>query len=191
MIEFRPGGCRRHRDALIDFIDRREPGPRTDAALQHVERCRACEDALEATALTIAALRRLVAATEPSEPAADAWARLRARVDRPRAALWRWRSTLAGVALSAGLVATLVAPRAIWHPSPQLSQDGQAVALATDLSSRLEWRRAFERRNLPVPEPPTTNVLLIQPSAATWTGPDGHRVTFEAQAVTPPTGRLN
>ena len=35
--------CVRHREALVDFVDRREMGPGTAAALTHLDHCRACE----------------------------------------------------------------------------------------------------------------------------------------------------
>lgn len=101
--------CVDHRAALIDFVDRRDLGPATAAALDHLDRCRSCEAELSGIALAIAALRRLHGDVQRVEPPADAWLRLRARVERP-AEVWRWRTTLAGLTASALLVAVLVAP---------------------------------------------------------------------------------
>ncbi|HEV8489604.1 MAG TPA: hypothetical protein VGQ58_07450 [Candidatus Limnocylindrales bacterium] len=101
--------CGRHRAALIDFVDRRELGSATAAALSHLDRCRACEEELSAIALTIAALRRLRRDVDGEEPAADAWLRLRARIQRPINP-WAWRATLGGLVGSTLLVAVFVAP---------------------------------------------------------------------------------
>jgi hypothetical protein len=184
MIELRAPGCLRHRDALIDFIDRREVGPETAPALVHLERCRACEWELESTALAITALRRLVAEAEPLEPSPDAWSRLRARVDRPRAALWRWRTTLAGIAVSAGLVATLVAPRAIWQPRLAVSQDGYRVSSSQDASVLIERMRALQRPPLPQDQITILAPPNLAPSDTSWAGPDG--LGYKVTAPTEP-----
>jgi hypothetical protein len=73
-------GCTRYRPVLIDFIDRREVGTDTRAALAHLDRCTRCTEVIESTMLTITALRRLGDETATAEPAADAWPRLRVRV---------------------------------------------------------------------------------------------------------------
>lgn len=104
--------CGRHRAALIDFVDRRELGSATAAALSHLDHCRTCEEELSAIALTIAALRRWRREVEGEEPAADAWLRLRARIQRPIDP-WAWRSTLGGLVGSTLLVAVFVAPIAL------------------------------------------------------------------------------
>ncbi len=101
--------CVDHRAALIDFVDRRERGPMTAAALGHLDRCRSCEEDLAGIAMAIAALRRLHHDVATVEPAADAWLRLRARIQR-RGDPWRWRTTLAGLTTSTLLVGMLVAP---------------------------------------------------------------------------------
>jgi hypothetical protein len=104
--------CGTHRAALIDFVDRRALGSATAAALSHLDRCRACEEELSGIALAIAALRRLHREVDGEEPAADAWLRLRARVQRPIDP-WRWRASLGGLAGSLMLVAVLVGPMAL------------------------------------------------------------------------------
>ena len=150
--------CARHRDALLDFVDRRETGPGTDAALDHLDRCRGCEWDLEATALAVAALRRLHREARVVEPPADAWERLRARVERPRAAVWRWRTTLAGLAVGAGLVATIIAPASVWEKrSAYLQEPGAEVAvfdaqrLAEHRAETLVLDQQRQLRNDPVP----------------------------------------
>jgi hypothetical protein len=104
--------CGRHRATLIDFVDRRELGSATAAALSHLDRCRTCEEELSAIALTIAALRRLHREVDGEEPAADAWLRLRERVQRPINP-WAWRASLGGLVSSTLLVAIFVAPVAL------------------------------------------------------------------------------
>jgi hypothetical protein len=101
--------CRRLRPVLVDFVDRGEVGPVTSAALVHLDRCQRCRDALEATASTIAALRRLGAEVAREEPPAEAWPRLRTtlHVGRRRPAVM---SPLVGLALSMAIVAVVVGP---------------------------------------------------------------------------------
>jgi len=101
--------CTAHQAALIDFVDRRELGSATSAALGHLDRCRSCEEDLAGIALAIAALRRLHRGVDTLEPPADAWLRLRSRIQR-RGDPWRWRATLGGLTVSTLLVAVLVAP---------------------------------------------------------------------------------
>jgi hypothetical protein len=127
--------CGTHRAALIDFVDRRALGSATAAALSHLDRCRACEEELSGIALAIAALRRLHREVEGEEPAADAWLRLRARVQRPIDP-WRWRATLGGLASSVMLVAVLVGPTALGgrdletaSQEPWLQQETRVEAL--------------------------------------------------------------
>jgi len=101
-------GCRRHRPALLDFVDRGEVGPKTGPALDHLERCPRCTQMLDATVLTIAALRRLGDEVARAEPRADSWPALRARISE-------WRpagvfSPLAGMAMAIALCVLLVAP---------------------------------------------------------------------------------
>jgi hypothetical protein len=104
--------CGTHRAALIDFVDRRALGSATAAALSHLDRCRACEEELAGIALAIAALRRLHREVDGEEPAADAWLRLRARIQRPIDP-WPWRATLGGLVGSVMLVAVFVGPMAL------------------------------------------------------------------------------
>ena len=190
MIDLRARACGRHRERLVDFIDRREVGPHTSVALAHLDHCRACEWELEATALTITALRRLVAEAEALEPAPDAWERLRARVDRPRAALWRWRTTLAGIALGAGLVGTLVAPRAIWHPRYVVSQDGYPVATSQDAAGFIERNRAMQRPPLPADQITILVPLSAPPTGQKWAGPDGRGYVVQVITEAPPQGHV-
>jgi hypothetical protein len=105
--------CRRHRAALVDFVDRGEIEPRTRAALAHLEVCRSCEVELERTAQAITALRRLGLEAAMAEPSADAWPRLRARVTSPSAGGLRWGSGLGATVVGAALVAAIGLPMAL------------------------------------------------------------------------------
>lgn len=102
--------CSRHRALLVDFVDRGEVRPATAAALAHLDRCERCTEAIESTMLTITALRRLGDAGIDVEPRADAWPRLRARVESLGPRRPAVMSPLAGVAMSFGIVAVLVLP---------------------------------------------------------------------------------
>jgi anti-sigma factor RsiW len=102
-------GCTRYRPLLIDFVDRGEVRPETRAALTHLDRCSRCTEVVESTMLTITALRRLGDDAAGEEPEADAWPRLKVRIQR-----WPRRpavmSPIAGIAMSFAIVAVLVLP---------------------------------------------------------------------------------
>jgi hypothetical protein len=102
-------GCSRFRPILIDFVDRGEVRPETGAALAHLDRCTRCTEIIDSTMLTITALRRMGDDAADAEPGADAWPRLRVRIQG-----WRRRpismSPLAGIAMSFAIVAVLVLP---------------------------------------------------------------------------------
>ena len=103
--------CGRHRAALLDFVDRGEvTDPATNLALAHLDRCDRCVAELETTVLAITALRRLGEDASRVEPAADAWPRLRARLDRWRPVRWAVMSPTTGMVMSVALVAVLIAP---------------------------------------------------------------------------------
>jgi hypothetical protein len=174
--------CARHRAALLDFVDRRESGPATSAALDHLDRCAACTWELEATALAIMALRRLHDEVAEAEPAADGWGRLRARVTRPREAVWRWRASLAGVAIGAGLVATIIAPTSHFSARTTLLEEAGlepgligAIRLAEQLEERavLDQQRATRTGPVPIVRTVAPLVVPVVAPVATWAGPDG------------------
>jgi hypothetical protein len=104
------GSCTRHRRLLVDFVDRGEIQPGTSAALAHLDRCSRCLAAIEATMLTITALRRLGDAATGIEPRPDAWPRLRARVEALRPRQPRFMSPVAGIAMSFAIVVVIVVP---------------------------------------------------------------------------------
>lgn len=112
------GGCPEHRFALVEFAARRASGPGVTRALDHVEGCRACEDALAATTLVLHGLRRLHEETARAEPSADGWARLRARLAARRREPSRLLSGLPGILVAAGLCAAVAGPGVIGGRGP-------------------------------------------------------------------------
>ena len=101
--------CRRHRTALIDFVDRRERGPKTPAALDHLARCERCEREMAEFALTIVALRRagreLAAVPVPCADVA------RVVPPTPRPSGWSWRLQVGSLLTCAAIVGLVVLPR--------------------------------------------------------------------------------
>jgi hypothetical protein len=198
MIERLGPECDGYRAALLDFVDRREIGPRTRAALTHLDRCRSCECELEATALAITALRRLWAEASRIEPSDDAWSRLRARVDRPRGSLWRWRSSLGGLMVGAGLAAALVAPAGIWTRQPAVIQEvgfdasfSAALRLA-EQRAESDWLRQQRLvRVVPASPEPAARPSPLDGTGGHWLGPDGLGVTAVVLGTEPPAGRAD
>jgi hypothetical protein len=105
--------CRRHRAALVDFVDRGEIEPRTRAALAHLDVCRTCEMELERTAQAITALRRLGLEAAMAEPSPEAWLRLRDRVTSQPVGGMRWGSGLGATVVGMALVAAIGLPFAL------------------------------------------------------------------------------
>ncbi len=187
--------CDRHRDRLIDFADRHDPHDVTAEALDHLDRCPACREEIEATFLAIVALRRLQAEAGRAEPPADAWPRLRARVVR-RAQVWRWRTSLAGLAVGAGLAATILAPRALWQPvGGYLQEAGTQPTIFSEL--RMAEDRAesmvfdhWRATRIPAPAAPAAPEPAAPPDATRWSGPDGLPVHVDLDESKPPATRV-
>ncbi|HYC07354.1 MAG TPA: hypothetical protein VEG29_05465 [Candidatus Binatia bacterium] len=168
--------CSRYRFDLEAFVDRREVGPTTAAALAHLETCQSCEEEIEQLALAVYALRRLgteaqvagdeavgtmdeidgriVTGTEvgTAGPASDdptGWTALRARVDRAREPVWRWRAQLAGALVGAGLVAAFIGPASIQRgTSGVLDEAAGGPVVAVDPARRdILAEEAWMRRN--------------------------------------------
>ncbi|GAC1664533.1 MAG: hypothetical protein NVS9B8_04970 [Candidatus Limnocylindrales bacterium] len=112
MIDWKRG-CARFRPALVDFVDRGEVRPATGAALAELDVCSPCTEVVEATMLTVTALRRMGDEAGSIEPASDAWPRLRARLEGLRRP-WRRRSVLlspvTGLVMSVAIVTVLILP---------------------------------------------------------------------------------
>ena len=161
------GSCRRHRAALIDFVDRGDLSDSAEAAFSHLERCGRCVTELEATALTITALRRLGDAMARQEPRPDAWPRLRDRITRRS----RVRSVLmapaTGMAMSLAIVAVMVIPLSlgtgeatILAPTAVPAVIGSALELSVD-------------RSRPIALSTRSTQVAISIDPARWAGPDG------------------
>ena len=102
--------CRRHRAALLDFVDHGQIGPPTADALAHLEGCDSCTEMLDSTVLAIAALRRLGDDAARIEPPLDSWPRLRVRLTARRPGRVAIVSPLGGMVMTIALAALLVAP---------------------------------------------------------------------------------
>lgn len=162
-------GCGAHRAALIEFADRRADGPHVRAALDHVDRCRSCEDDLAATTLILHALRRLHEETSRVQPAPDGWARLRARLAVTRREPSRLLSGLPGIVAAAALCAALLGPSVLvgggppeiyneaprGAPSPYMVfEQSRERALSEGLIAEPELRRPY--RGIRIAPPPVT-----------------------------------
>ena len=77
-----PPSCRAHREALVEFVDRRRPQSVPVAALDHLDRCPRCTADLTEIALTIAALRQLARDIALVDAPPTAWTGIRARLQR-------------------------------------------------------------------------------------------------------------
>jgi hypothetical protein len=120
--------CRRHRAALLNFIDHGLMGPETGEALAHLEGCDSCTEMLDSTVLAIAALRRLGDEAARIEPPPDAWPRLRARLTTRRPSRVSIVSPLGGMVMTIALAAILVAPLRLSHGS---ATDGVADSVGS------------------------------------------------------------
>jgi hypothetical protein len=162
-------GCAGHRTALLDFATHRAGGPEVLRALDHVDRCRTCEDELAMTTLVLHALRRLHEETMRAEPAADGWGRLRARLAATRREPSRLLSGLPGIALAFGLCAALVGPSGIVGGGSTRVYN-EAPRGVVSPSIRFEQSREHARRAglLPVPAPavPYTGARTAPPPIA-------------------------
>lgn len=160
------GGCGQHRAALVEFAARRASGPSVLRALDHVDRCRACEAELATTTLILHGLRRLHEETRRVEPAADGWTRLRARLAATRREPSRLLSGLPGIVAAAGLCAALVGPGAIVGGGPAGVYNEAPRSVAPPYLQFEQGReRAREEGLLPMPDvaPPYTGVRIAPP----------------------------
>ncbi|HYN48105.1 MAG TPA: hypothetical protein VER83_04515, partial [Candidatus Nanopelagicales bacterium] len=146
------GGCGPHRAALVEFAARRASGPGVLRALDHVDRCRACEAELATTTLILHGLRRLHQETERVEPAADGWTRLRARLAATRREPSRLVSGLPGIVAAAALCAVLAGPGAIVGGPTMVYNEAPRGAAAPYLQFEKSRERAREEGLLPEPE---------------------------------------
>ena len=184
----RHDACRDHRAALLEFASHRAGGPDVRRALDHVDRCRGCEDELATTTLVLHALRRLHEDTLRAEPAADGWSRLRSRLAASRREPSRLLSGLPGIVAAFGLCAALVGPGAIegGRPSGVYNEAPRSVA-----PPYLQFEQSRERARveglLPAPAlaPPYTGVRIAPPPIAADLPPSMRRgVVWIEEVVT-------
>ena len=182
-------GCSRFRPVLIDFVDRGEVRAETGAALAHLDRCTRCTEIVESTMLTITALRRMGDEAADEEPEADAWPRLRVRIQG-----WRRRpvtmSPLAGIAMSFAIVAVLVLPvrgsgSLIGPVATPISETGSAAS-AVDRQIEDAYLASLRLRSLPGDD--------AGQAPAGWLGaprpyPDNLGPTWKEVSPAEPTGR--
>lgn len=146
--------CRGYQAALLDFASERAGGPAVLRALDHVDRCRACEGELATTSLVLHALRRMHADTLRAEPPSDGWTRLRTRLANTRREPSRLLSGLPGIVAAAGLCAVLVGPGAIAGGTPSgVFNEAPRAAAPPSLEFEHSRERAGEEGLLPVPAP--------------------------------------
>jgi hypothetical protein len=170
----RPSGCASHRAELISFAERAERGPRTAAALDHLAGCRRCEADLTEITLAIHAVRRTLDEAGTVEPPADAWDRLRTRVQRPVTSAWRARSSLAGVIVGAGLVAVLVGPVAVFRPSGVVDREPGPAPAVLHARTEAEQRAESAFLSRARAERPRPTLAAVEPGpSGSWPGPDG------------------
>jgi hypothetical protein len=159
--------CNRHRDALLEFFDSGRIESGTGLALAHLDRCRRCTAELETTVLAITALRRWSDEIALAEPRADAWPRLRARIDRWRPIRSVLMSPLSGMAMSLAIVVGLVVPLSVRPdenpaatPSVIRPVDAGALELSVD-------------RSRPITRSSNSTLVIIPIDPTGWAGPDG------------------
>jgi hypothetical protein len=182
--------CAAHRAALLDFAARRARDPGIGRALDHLDRCRACEEELAATALIVHALRRLHEETLRAEPAPDGWSRLRARLDATRREPSRLLSGLPGIVVAAGLCAALVGPGAITGGGrARVYNEAPRGVPAPYLVFEASRERAWVAGLLPEPEIPrpyTGRRIAPPPIAADLPPTMGGRVEWIEESVAAP-----
>ena len=172
--------CRRHRPVLVDFVDRRERGPRTPAALEHLARCERCEQEMAEYALTIVALRR--AGREIAAFPVPAGIPRRVPSPAMRRDRWSWRLQAGGLLTCAAIVGLVILP----HGPTSISPSGAAEpvnrsAVATPwlvaesrLAARPDLRSMAAVGNLPsrYPEGLTRPWKEVPATDATQRGPE-------------------
>ena len=167
MLKRDQSACRRHADALLEILERRDAGPVGTAALDHLERCRPCSEEFQDLALAVIALRRFGQVPVQVGPSSAPWLRIRARIQLGRAAAaavaWRWRTTLVGLATGTLIVAAVVGPLAIRLPFSSAGAEpvGYSPEELDLLGRRIEEAYLFGTRNGRSAAP--TGAVQLQP----------------------------
>jgi hypothetical protein len=118
--------CDRYRSTLIDFVDRRERGPLTPAALAHLDGCGRCRADLEATALAVMALRRMGGSARQAPVPATRWQPVK-RAPSRRPAL----AGLGGALLAAAVASLILLPGATQRTPASVDLQSTAAADTT------------------------------------------------------------
>ena len=194
--------CRSHRAALVDFADHRAAGPAVQRALDHLQRCRPCEQELAATTLVLHALRRLHEETRRAEPAPDGWTRLRARLVATRREPSLWTTCLPGVALAIGLVMLVGGPTMMQGAQPVLD-DGPAIVGRAGLSDASRFEPvtapaparavapvAWQLQDLPRPSSPSLQPRAIDTASSNGVDPADAEPTGVPEEQAPLEARL-
>jgi hypothetical protein len=169
--------CHRHVDDLLAFAEQGDPTLVDAATLGHLDGCRECRRQAEQLALSVVALRRLGAEAAAAAPSPDVWPRLQGRLARAPAR-WRWRAPVAGLLVSAALVAVVLAPAAwLRPPDPYIQEVGLEASIfdaqraAEDRSEAAVLQQQLALRTRPIPhDDPSAATLGVE---GTWAGPDG------------------
>lgn len=122
--DWSPSPCRRHREALLEFVERRPTTRSPEAALAHLDACPRCREELSETLLAITALRRMAAEARRARPPEDVWTRIRVRIDRPRAPAWVARVSMGSLIVASAVAALLLAPATWSVPGATLQEAG-------------------------------------------------------------------
>jgi hypothetical protein len=178
--------CESHRGALLDFVDRREIGPATASALDHLGRCTDCARELEVTALAIVGLRRLYDEVTGLEPPTDAWERLRSRVTRPAVPVYSIRSPVMGMLAALAIVAAVSVPGSFLERRIATQPEASA-ALSSDDPATADDRVALIERQITLRRQPPQQLRQITilvplnapPPGARLVGPDGRGYRLE------------
>ncbi len=154
-------GCRRHRAALLEqaMLGDLGAGAVDPLAYDHLVRCSACEAEVGVALRTRLALGRTWGDARTVEPPADAWPRLRARVERQPPPGSRAASSVLGLALGAGLSLALLLPivadRTAQSGFTESGIDHSALLQSDrlDAAAEAQWLRSTAQagRESPVP----------------------------------------
>jgi hypothetical protein len=184
--------CEQHRDALLDFVDRREIAEATGPALDHLSRCSDCIRELEMTALAIVGLRRLYDDIRSVEPPTYAWERLRARVTRPATPTYAVRSPVMGMLTAMAIVIAVTVPGAM--PARPAASPEPSSGVQVDPRAILIERELTLRRQPPPGEPHEITILVplvAPPVGARLVGPDGRGYRLEPVTAEPRSDLVN
>jgi hypothetical protein len=132
------------------------------AASDHLERCSECRAIAADTALALIRIQRWARVAVHEDLPADAWVRLRSRVEASRRHLretaWRARASLAGLITSTLLVGVIVGRMAISGTAPGFMPAGEPTGPSTRIQFVLpvEMRYIQQARQATISQPAPT-----------------------------------